>query len=74
MKELAENFKAARIKAGLQQEQLAEKSGVLQCTISRYENGKQDITIATAKKLANALKSKSLIKLIQKHLIESLNS
>lgn len=39
--DLKDRLKAARARKGLKQQQLAEKSGVDQTTISRLENGKQ---------------------------------
>lgn len=60
MKELAIEFKKARIKSSLSQRLLAEKTGVMQCTISRYESGLQDITMETAIKMAKALKDGEL--------------
>lgn len=64
MKNIAKDFRAARIKAGLKQSDLSEVSGVQQCTISRYESGKQDITFVSAAKLAKALKNQELLALI----------
>lgn len=47
-------LKAARVAAGLDQDDLAERSGVSQATISRVEAG-QAPTTATALRLARAL-------------------
>jgi transcriptional regulator with XRE-family HTH domain len=44
----AANLKAARLKAGLTQAQLAERTGLLQQYVSLVESGKQDITLKTA--------------------------
>ena len=60
MKELVTKIKEARVKAVLTQKDLAEKSGVMQCTISRFESGKQAITLDTMIKLARAIGSKEL--------------
>jgi len=68
MKELREFFKAARWDAGLSQVELAEKANVKQCTISRYETGKQDISLPTAMKLAKAIGDKNLSKAITDHI------
>lgn len=45
----------ARLSAGLTQNQLAEKSGVLQSTISRLERGQDSASPSTAEKLASVL-------------------
>ncbi len=47
-------IKLARIKAGLTQEQLAEKSGTTRFYISRIENNKTDIEISTFRKIIEA--------------------
>ena len=44
---LAETLKAERIKAGLTQEQLADRIGTKKTYISRLENGKSDIQLST---------------------------
>lgn len=44
---LAERLKEERIKAGLTQEQLAEKIGTKKSYISRIENGKADVQLST---------------------------
>lgn len=44
---LAERLKEERLKAGLTQEQLAEKIGTKKAYISRIENGKSDIQLST---------------------------
>ena len=69
MRELSKHFLAARIKSGLYQKQLAEITGIQQCTISRFEQGRQDITLDTAKKLSLALKNESLNKEIRDYLV-----
>ena len=71
MKELKEYFIEARNKAGMNQKELAEKSGVQKCTISRYENGKQDISIQTMLKICKVLNNKKLFKTIAKHINET---
>lgn len=60
MKELSTKIREARVKAVLTQKDLAEQSGVMQCTISRFESGKQSITLDTMIKLARAIGSKEL--------------
>ena len=49
------NLKAARLKARLTQVQLAERAGLLQQYISLVESGKQNVTLVTAKALANVV-------------------
>ena len=44
---LAERLKEERLKAGLTQEQLAEKIGTKKSYISRIENGKADVQLST---------------------------
>ena len=44
---LAETLKAERLKAGLTQEQLAERIGTKKTYISRLENGKADVQLNT---------------------------
>ena len=52
---LSSRIKDLRLVAGLTQEQLAEKIGVKKQNISRYESGRVEPNIRTAKKLADAL-------------------
>ena len=47
------NLKAARLKAGLTQGELAERAGLLQQYVSLVETGKQNVTLTTAKALAD---------------------
>ena len=44
---LAERLKEERLKAGLTQEQLAERIGTKKTYISRIENGKADVQLST---------------------------
>jgi DNA-binding XRE family transcriptional regulator len=44
---LAQTLKEERLKAGLTQEQLAEKIGTKKTYISRLENGKADVQLGT---------------------------
>lgn len=71
MRELAQLFKEAREAKGITQKELSIASDVMQCTISRFESGKQDITMDTAKKLASAINDKSLMTKIKKAILES---
>ena len=48
-------LKDIRIKRNLSQDQLAKIAGVTRASISRYENGKRNISIETAKKIATAI-------------------
>ena len=72
MKELRFEFKKYREKSGINQRDLAVKAKVQQCQISRYENGRQDITMATLVRLARAIGSNELMKLISKALVAQL--
>lgn len=53
-------IKKARIKAGLTQEQLAEKSGTTRFYISRIENDKTDLEMSTFRKIVEAGLGKKL--------------
>jgi transcriptional regulator with XRE-family HTH domain len=49
------NLKAARLKLGLTQGQVAEAAGLLQQYISLIESGRQNITLTTAQVLARVV-------------------
>jgi transcriptional regulator with XRE-family HTH domain len=49
------NLKAARVKRGLTQAQLAERAGLLQQYVSLVETGKQNVTLTTAQALAKVV-------------------
>ena len=55
---LAYQFKELRKKKNLTQAQLAEKTGIEKGQISRIENGKYNLTLATINKIAAALGAK----------------
>jgi DNA-binding XRE family transcriptional regulator len=55
---LACQFKELRKKKNLTQEQLSEKTGIEKGQISRIENGKYNLTLATINKIASALGAK----------------
>lgn len=52
---LAERLKEERLKAGLTQEQLAQKIGTKKSYISRIENGKADVQLSTLFKIFQGL-------------------
>lgn len=52
---LAERLREERLKAGLTQEQLAEKIGTKKSYISRIENGKADVQLSTLFKIFQGL-------------------
>ncbi len=52
---LGKNLRAARMKLGLTQEEVASRSGVQAGEISRIENGKRDPQVSTVEKIAAAL-------------------
>ena len=56
----------ARIKAGLTQIELSEKSGISQADISRLEKGTRNPSIALLKRLADALDSTLKIEFVPK--------
>jgi transcriptional regulator with XRE-family HTH domain len=49
------NLKAARIKRGLTQAQLADRAGLLQPYVSLLEAGRQNVTLTTAQALAKVV-------------------
>ena len=55
MKSAGHLFKEARLKKGLTQVEVAEKSGIHINTYTRVERGEQEPSFATIKKLANVL-------------------
>ena len=52
---MGEKLKAARLAAGLTQAQLAERLGIQQTSIARYESGTREPLASTLKQLALAL-------------------
>lgn len=56
----------ARIKSGLTQMELSEKSGIAQADISRLENGTRNPSLALLKRLAEAMDSTLRIEFIPK--------
>lgn len=61
---IGEQLKAERARAGLTQEQLAEKVGSKKSFISRIENGRADIQISTLVKLFHGLGRKVSVRII----------
>ena len=51
---ISKKIKLERVKAGLTQEQLAEKAGLSRNSIQKIEQGKVSPTVDTLEKLANA--------------------
>lgn len=49
------DIKAARLKAGMNQETLAKAAGVSRVSIARYESGERVPDVVTAAKIARAL-------------------
>ena len=54
----------AREKAGMTQRQLAEAIGTKQQTVSRIEQGAQNVTVGTLEKIAHALHRRLAIQLL----------
>ncbi|MBO0947516.1 helix-turn-helix domain-containing protein [Fibrella forsythiae] len=52
---IGQRIKAARIKKGLTQKEFGEKLGLTRSVIGGYELGKQNLTVDTLKKIADAL-------------------
>lgn len=57
----------ARIKTGLTQMELSEKSGISQADISRLENGTRNPSLALLKRLAEAMDSTLKIEFVPKN-------
>ena len=57
----------ARIRAGLTQVQLSEKSGISQADISRLEKGTRNPSLALLKRLADAMDAQLRIEFIPKN-------
>ena len=49
------NVRAARLKRGLTQEELAERSGLAPVQVSRIERGKREVRLTTIIRLVRAL-------------------
>ena len=56
----------ARIRSGMTQTELSEKSGISQADISRLENGTRNPSLALLKRLAEALDSTLKIEFVPK--------
>lgn len=55
---IGEAIKALRIKKGISQKELAQKSNLHQCQISKIENGSRKITVQEIALIAKALEIK----------------
>lgn len=62
--EIAQKIIAARKQKDLRQEDLARKAGISQQMISRIEKGKQNISMATLKKIAESLGCRVSVELV----------
>jgi transcriptional regulator with XRE-family HTH domain len=58
MGDLGTNLREARIRLGLTQEQVAQRSGVHATEVSRIEAGKRDPQVSTLRRLAEAVQMK----------------
>ncbi|HCA21119.1 MAG TPA: transcriptional regulator [Lachnospiraceae bacterium] len=56
----------ARIRSGLTQNELSEKTGISQADISRLENGTRNPSLALLKRLADAMNSTLRIEFVPK--------
>ena len=61
---LAQTLKEERLKAGLTQEQLAEKIGTKKTYISRLENGKSDVQLNTLFRIFEGLGKKVCVTIL----------
>ena len=59
---IAQQIKNLRLNLGYTQKDLAEKLGVIQQYISKIENGRENISIDTLKKIADALDKRLIVK------------
>lgn len=62
MEKIAQQIKDVRLNLGYTQKDLAKKLGVIQQYISKIENGHENISIDTLKKVADALDKKLIVK------------
>ncbi len=58
----------ARIRAGMTQMELSQKSGISQADISRLENGTRNPSIALLKRLAEAMDTTLIIEFVPKRM------
>lgn len=58
MGDLGTNLREARMRLGLTQEQVAQRSGVHATEVSRIEAGKRDPQVSTLRRLAEAVQVK----------------
>lgn len=61
MNPIGEQIKDARIKAGITQEELAEKVGVIRQTITEYESGRIKPSADVLLKIMSELKIKNFV-------------
>lgn len=59
---IAQQIKNLRLNLGYTQKDLAEKLGVIQQYVSKIENGRENISIDTLKKVADALDKRLIVK------------
>lgn len=64
---LAETLKEERLRAGLTQEQLAERIGTKKTYISRLENGKADVQLSTLFRIFEGLGRRVSLKIGRAH-------
>jgi transcriptional regulator with XRE-family HTH domain len=61
----AHNFRVARVKAGMRQEDIATAVGVTSTYVTRVESGSENLTIDQMKRLSDAVKQ-SLLDLLRR--------
>lgn len=61
LQELAGMLTAARVEAGLTQDELAKLCGISQANISKYETGSSAPTLTTLKKIANGMRKRLVV-------------
>lgn len=62
-KDVGEKIKAARKEKQISQQDLSDKTGINRPDISKIEHGKQNLSLSTIQRLADALDKKVIIEL-----------
>lgn len=71
---IGERIKKIRLEKGMTQKELAEKCGLFDSAIRRYESGRQNPKIGTVEKIANALGVNPMLLVYGEELSQTLKS